>query len=397
MNHQRGLSSLSIFIISAIALIEMATDMYLPNLPAVLEEFASSEALLQMTLSANLLGLATAGLLAGPLSESFGRRRLIFAGLLIFLLGGILCMIAPSVMILLGARLIQGLGGGVVLVVGMASIRDLYHSERLAKIMSLMGMVIALSPGIAPIIGGYIGVYLGWRSTFGLLVICGFILLLVAIRMLPETLLIEKREHWVAKNILKQYIQVFKVRSFVLNGLLLAFTIGQLWIEMGNLPFLFIQTLDVASQHYGIYFGSQVFVFILGTIINQRYVTRFGVNRMLLTGVVLKVFSILLVCGMAWFSIKDPWVIQMSFYPGAIGLALVIGNASSRSLSSVDKSVGFASAIMTLLQMLFAATVLFICGLFFNGTLWPIGIAGLIWIGLVAAVIFLDKSSLEKL
>jgi DHA1 family bicyclomycin/chloramphenicol resistance-like MFS transporter len=383
MNNQRFYRYLPAFIIAAIALVEMATDMYLPNLPMVLEEFGVEEALLQITLSINLLGLATAGLIAGPLSDAIGRRKTLLCGLGLFLIGGTLCIFAPSVNILIGARLLGGLGGGVVLVVGMASVRDCYQDERLSRIMSMMGMVIAVSPGIAPIIGGYIGAFLGWRFTFAFLAITGLCILALAFYILPETLKEEQRKPFITGAILKNYLTIFKTRIFILNGLLLALTIAQLWVEMGNLPFLFIQSFDVPSHHYGLYFGSNVFVFVLGTLFNQRYVMKYGVNNLLLTGVLLKAFSVLLICGMAWFNIQNAWLIQVGFYPGAFGLALVVGNASSRSLSAVHQNVGSATAIMTLLQMLLAASALYVVGFFFNDTLWPIAISGIAWTALV--------------
>ncbi len=383
MKNQRFYHYLPAFIIAAIALIEMATDMYLPNLPAVLKEFNSTESLMQLTLSVNLLGLATAGLLAGPVSDTWGRRKTILSGLLLFLLGGCVCMLAPNIEILIGARLLQGLGGGVVLVVGTAAIRDLYQAERLAKIMSMMGMIIAVSPGIAPLIGGYIGTYFGWRGTFAFLMLCGGLFLLVAFFALPETLKAIDKKIFSMKIILNNYKEIFKIRVFLINSLILGLTIAQLWIEMGNLPFLFIQELNVPSHHYGLYFGSSVLVFILGTLFNQNYVMTYGTKRLLFTGIVLKIISVILICCAAAIHIQSPWLIQILFYPGAFGLALVIGNAASQSLSAIDKHVGSASAVLYLLEMSLAGAALFIAGLFYNGTVWPIAIAGIIWAGLI--------------
>jgi DHA1 family bicyclomycin/chloramphenicol resistance-like MFS transporter len=390
MNNQR-FYYVPAFIIASIALIEMATDMYLPNLPAVVKEFNTTESLLQLTLSVNLFGLATAGLVAGPLSDTLGRRNMLLSGLILFLIAGMGCMLAPSVDILIIARLLQGLGGGVVLVVGTAAIRDLYQAEKLAKIMSMMGMVIAVSPGIAPIIGGYIGMYFDWRATFGFLVVCGAILVLIAFLTLPETLDTRHKKSFSIKLILKNYLEIFKIPAFVLNALLLALTIAQLWIEMGNLPFLYIQTLNVPSHHYGIYFGSSVFIFVLGTLFNQRYVMTYGVDRLLFSGILLKVISVLFICFAAWLNIQQAWLIQLLFYPGAFGLALVISNASSRSLSAITQHVGCASAVLYLLEMALAGLALYIAGLFFNNTLWPIAISGIIWMGLVFGLYGLRK------
>ena len=110
---------------------------------------------------------------------------------------------------------------------------------------------------------------------------------------------------------------------------------------------------------------------------------RFGVHHLLFLGIGLKIISVMLICGAAWLSIQQAWIIQVLFYPGAFGLALIIANAASGSLSSIKQHVGAASAVMYLLEMLLAAIALYIAGLFFNNTLWPIAAAGIIWIGLI--------------
>jgi MFS transporter, DHA1 family, multidrug resistance protein len=250
----------------------------------------------------------------------------------------------------------------------------------------MMGMMIAISPGLAPIIGGFIGLYFNWRATFGFLVIASVALLFTAFYLLPETLAQNSRQIKSSQSIFKDYIALFKCRPFILNGLILGLTIAQLWVEMGNLPFLFIQTLNVPSHHYGIYFGSGVFIFVLGTLFNQRYVMTYGVKRLLLAGILLKILSIALLCSAAFLNVNQAWLIQLLIYPGAFGLALVIGNASSQSLSAIHENVGTASAIIYLLEMALAGSVLFIAGLFYNDTLWPIAIAGVIWMVLIFGI-----------
>ena len=158
----------------SIALVEMATDIYAPSLPQIAEYFNSPSHFCALTISFNLIGLSLSGLIYGPLSDRLGRRPVMLGGITLFFVGGVLCLFSPNITWLIVARFIQGCGGGVALVVGMASIYDTFKGSQCAKVLSRLGMVIALSPGLAPVLGGKIAAAYSWHMIFMVISIAGF-------------------------------------------------------------------------------------------------------------------------------------------------------------------------------------------------------------------------------
>ena len=150
-----------------VALVDMASDLYIPVLPEIGHVFKVDESWVGATLSVNLISLAFSGLYYGSLSDTIGRKPVIIGGLILFTLASFACGFSTNITQLLFARFFQGLGGGVAFSVGVAVVRDLYEGgPKSAQMFSGMQSVIALSPTFAPIIGGIIGTMYGWKSIF---------------------------------------------------------------------------------------------------------------------------------------------------------------------------------------------------------------------------------------
>ncbi len=189
-----------------VALVDMASDLYIPVLPGIGRIFDVSESWVGATLSINLISLALSGLYYGSLSDSIGRRPVIIGGLLLFTLASFACGLSTNITQLLLARFFQGLGGGVAFSVGIAVVRDLYEGGiKGAQMYSRMQSVIALSPTFAPIIGGIISALYGWSCIFYLLGAVALVLLMVMIFYGKETLCPEKRRKGFSPSIVHEY------------------------------------------------------------------------------------------------------------------------------------------------------------------------------------------------
>ncbi len=151
-------------LIAIIAVTDMATDIYVPTLPTLVEYFETNVTTISWMISVALLGFCLSAPLYGPLSDSFGRRKIFIIGLIIFSFGNLACSLAFSVETLIAAQFVQGAGQTVGYVVGIAMVRDLYSREAFSKVMSFIHMVVALAPALAPIIGSYVGQYYGWQT-----------------------------------------------------------------------------------------------------------------------------------------------------------------------------------------------------------------------------------------
>ena len=170
-----------------VALGPLSTDLYLPSLPSLARYFAVGVDDIQLTLSVFLVGLATAQLVYGPLSDRFGRRPVLLVGLAIYVVASVVCMLAPSVPVLVVARFVQAVGACVGPVLGRAVVRDVYGREGAARVLAYMSAAMALAPAIGPILGGFLEEWFGWRINFLALVIYGSGGLVLAWRLLPET------------------------------------------------------------------------------------------------------------------------------------------------------------------------------------------------------------------
>ena len=165
----------------------ISTDLYLPSLPAIGESFGSTTAEVQLTLSVFLVGFAVSQIVYGPLSDRFGRRPVLIGGVAIYLLATLACLAAGSIGLLIGARFVQAVGACAGVVLGRAIVRDIYGREGAAKMLSYMGVAMALAPALGPILGGILQVLFGWRANFLVLAIFGGVCLLGVLLVLPET------------------------------------------------------------------------------------------------------------------------------------------------------------------------------------------------------------------
>ena len=153
-----------IVLTAVVGLGALSIDMFLPSLPTIAAVFGAEPATAQLTVTLFLMAFAASQLVYGPLSDRFGRRWVLIGGLALYSVAGLACALAPTIGVLIGARVLQALGGGAGPVVARAVIRDLYDRERAARVFSYMGTAQALNPMLAPIVGGYVHEAFGWRA-----------------------------------------------------------------------------------------------------------------------------------------------------------------------------------------------------------------------------------------
>ena len=170
------------------ALAPLSTDLYLPTLPDIGRAFGVSPARVQLTLSAYLVGFALGQIAYGPISDWYGRKSGLLVALACYCIGSLICLAAPSIDVLIGARVLQAFGGSGAIVLARAVVRDLYSGARAGKELSVMGLVMAFAPVSAPLLGGILHTLFGWRSAFAALLAFGLVLIVTVRRKLPETL-----------------------------------------------------------------------------------------------------------------------------------------------------------------------------------------------------------------
>ncbi|MEM9207300.1 MAG: MFS transporter, partial [Pseudomonadota bacterium] len=176
-----------ILLIIMTAIGPMALNMFMPSMPGMQEVFDVEYEIVQLTLTFYLAAIAVSQLFFGPISDRFGRRPTVIAGLLCFVLGTIICLFAWSIWSLIFGRIIQGFGGASGLVLGRAMIRDVYSRDKSASMIGYVTMAMVLAPMFSPLIGGVLDVRYGWQSSFLVLLLCGFVTVVLVAMFLPET------------------------------------------------------------------------------------------------------------------------------------------------------------------------------------------------------------------
>lgn len=359
---------ISLIMILSVAVVDMATDLYSVALPSIANYFKVKGNIAQLTISLNLVGVAISGLIYGPLSDYYGRRLIMLIGMTIFTLASIVCCIADNIILLILIRFIQGAGAGVAGVVGYAAIRDMYSGSEYSRVISKLNMVVALSPGIAPVVGSYIISHgYSWKFLFFIISLAAIIMLIFIYLKLQETLTVNKSKASI--NIFKQYILIFKNYRFLGFSAIHGLTFMWLWAYIANYPFIF-ESMGIEVQYFGYLISIIVIFYVIGTLINRRYVPKIGVSKMLIIGLVLPIISDGLLVYFYFMNKLNVLILQVLWIPSNIGLALVISNNVTSALETV-KSIGLGSAVLSFCNMMFGAVGIYIVGKFFSYGILP--------------------------
>jgi DHA1 family bicyclomycin/chloramphenicol resistance-like MFS transporter len=372
----------------------LSLDMYLPALPALAKSFNTVEANVQLTLTACLVGLAVGQLVAGPMSDAWGRKRPLAVGLVAYALASALCAVAPDVASLTAARLVQGLAGAAGLVISRAMVRDLYEGEALARFFSTLLLVNGLAPILAPVIGGQLTRFTSWRGVFVVLALVGVALLLAALLGLHETLPKEARRHEEGKG-LGATLRTFGVLSrdrrfmgFILTG---GFAFAAMFSYISGSPFVLEKIHGLSAQTFSYVFGMNALGIMIVGQVSARLVGRVSAERLLAAGLAMS-FSggmlLLLVTAVFGGNLAGT-LVALFLVVSAIGL--IMPQVTALALSGYGPSVaGAASAMIGTGQFLFGALAAPLVGLGSKTTGMPMAlvIAALTTLAVVTSVVF---------
>jgi len=228
----------------------LSTDTFLPSLPTIAAEFHLSPWQVQQIITAYMLPFAFFALVHGPLSDALGRRRVVVGGLVLYTIGSLGCFLAPTFGSLLAFRVLQGMAAGIGPSVSRAVVRDLFEGAAAQKLMSSMVMVFSLAPAIAPVLGGWVHVALGWRWVFGMLVVLGIALLLACALLFPETHPPSKRSHFHPVSLFKSAWNVAMGPAFSLLAFSAALAMSSLFIYIGSAPAIILQRWHLAETQF---------------------------------------------------------------------------------------------------------------------------------------------------
>ncbi|MFJ4960896.1 multidrug effflux MFS transporter [Streptomyces sp. NPDC088729] len=331
------------------ALPPLSMDMYLPALPAVTDSLAAPAATVQLTLTACLAGMALGQLVVGPMSDRWGRRRPLILGMVVYVLATAICALAPTVELLIGFRLLQGLAGAAGIVIARAVVRDLYDGVEMARFFSTLMLISGVAPIIAPLIGGQVLRITDWRGIFVVLTGVGVLLTLVVVKWLHETLPPGDRHTGGVPDALRTMRGLLADRVFtgymVAGGL--AFAV--LFAYISASPFVVQEIYGASPQTFSLLFGlNSVGLIVVGQINGKLLVGRISLDKVLGFGLAVIVLSsvalLLMTLGVFGEVGLVPVAAGLFVLMSAMGLAMP--NTNAQALMRTKHAAGSASALL---------------------------------------------------
>ena len=368
--------------LSAIA--PLSIDIYLPALPMLREALGANEAQTLLTLSAFFVGFGTGQLFLGPLSDRFGRKRPLLAGLIVYGVASVACARASSMPDLIVWRFVQAFGGSIVPTLVQAMVRDLYDRDQSARILSLNMLVTASAPVVAPLIGGQVLLWLDWRAIFWVLVGFGLVALLAALA-LPETLGESRRNEAHPLAMLLGYFELLRSRRYVGYVACSTFYFCCLFAFIAGSPFVYIEYFGVPPQYYGFLFGVNMLGMIATTFINSRIVVRRGADRLLRIACWIGAAGAVVLLATGLRGVGGVAGIALPLFVVLSVLTVVASNAISGALSVFPNRAGSAAALAGALQFGAGALTSAVVGWFADGTPRPMIVV--ICAGAIAALV----------
>lgn len=341
---QRSKTLLIAFLGMLSALGALSIDMYLAGLPSMAAELGASSGQSQLTLGVFLVGFGIGQLIYGPLSDRFGRKPLIIVGVILYMATSILCAVSGSIEVFIISRFLQAIGASTGQVLSRAIVRDHFSGSEIARIFSFISMITLTAPLIAPVIGGYILVWSGWRTVFYVLAAFGGLCLLATIFWFNESHSHESRNESRRVSTLQAYLMVFSNTQAALYILCGAVNVGVMFAYLTGAPYLYIQIFGVAPQNFGYFISINGLALITGAYANSRLVRRIDIYRLVHWGIAMRLTATALLMLVVTFKVGGlPAVVALLFlttFPANI----IASNCYASALHYFPRISGTASA-----------------------------------------------------
>jgi DHA1 family bicyclomycin/chloramphenicol resistance-like MFS transporter len=351
----------------------ISLDLYLPALPALATDLAASTSAAQLSITACLLGLATGQLVAGPLSDQFGRRRPLIVGLVVYLIASAACALAPTIGLLVVLRLVQGLAGAAGIVIARAVARDLYSGRRLVIIFSRLILVNGLAPILAPVIGGQLVLVTSWRGIFVVLAAFGVVLLGAGVFGVPESLPAERRRAGGVRDTLRSFRTLLRDRLFVAVVLAAGFAGASMFAYIAGATFVLQRLFGLSAQQFSFAFGSNALgIMVLGQV-GASLARRWSPHRVLALGLLMNLLGAVGLAVTVLVGLGLPYLLG-SLFVMVSALGLVFPTSTALALADHPERAGAASSLLGLGQYLMGAIVAPLVGLAGEDTAVPLGI-----------------------
>lgn len=370
-----GTLALTTMLAAMTAIAPLSTDMYLPSLPEIARLLDATPAQVQLTLSSYLAGYAVGQIVYGPLADHYGRKPVLLAALGLFATASLACALSVSIEILIAARFAQAFGGCGGVVLARAIVRDLYSGPRAARELSLMGAITAIAPITAPLAGGLLQTFAGWRATFVALLAFGIGVVVLMWRLLPETLRTPTPEPIGLRALLRSFRTFTADRAFLAHLGIVAFSYAGLFAWLSGASFVLQDLYGLSPIGFALAFTVGSIGYMAGAALAARFVMRMGLDRTIGVGTgALAAGGVAMLASLA-LGIGSPAAIVLPVAVFLAGLGLAMPQAIAGALQPYPERAGSASSLLGVVQQTLAAVIGALVGHLLGQTAWPMALA----------------------
>lgn len=361
-----------LMLVAAAAVSPLAINLYLPSMPGMTLALGVDYAAVQFTLSVYLAAVALGQLVIGPISDRYGRRPVLLGGLVLYIAGSVVCMLAPTIGVLNMGRVIQAIGGCAGLALSRAIVRDIYTKDEAASMIGYVTMGMAVAPMIAPTIGGVLEAAYDWRASFAFLAAFGVLTLIVVYFLQRETNPYRGGSDGTSR-VVKGYVALFRAPAFWGYALTAGFTASAFFAFVAGAAYVVIDLMGRTPLEYGLYFGLVSIGYIIGNFSSGRYATKVGPHRMIHVGCFISAAAVLVMAILHGFFPMAPLALFLPMLCVGIGNGLVLPSCLAGAVSVKPEVAGAASGLAGSLQIGCGATIAPIVGALVQsyGSAWP--------------------------
>jgi DHA1 family bicyclomycin/chloramphenicol resistance-like MFS transporter len=354
-----------------IGITPFSIDMYLPGFPAIASDLHTEISQVTLSLTSFFIGVAVGQLFFGPISDRYGRKTPLLCGLSLYVIASIGCVFVHSVQALIALRVFQAVGGCAGMVISRAIVRDLFSGGEIARVFSLLMLVMGVAPILAPTFGGIVTTTLGWRYIFGALVLLGFSLLVISAQVLPETRQADPSLSLHPLRVLRDYLSVLREPRFATYALTGSIASAGLFAYISGSPFVFMKLFGVSEKHYGWVFGTNALGLVTASQINRVLLRRRTSEEIILRASTMQcTFGLLLIACTRMHLIA--FVGTFLFIFGFMMMqGFVFPNASALAIEPFTRNAGSAAALLGGLQMTSGAIASALVSYLHNNTALP--------------------------
>ncbi|MDN3706462.1 multidrug effflux MFS transporter [Myroides ceti] len=353
------------------ALGPFSIDMYLPAFKAIAQSLKTDLSHVGFTLTGYFIGISFGQLFYGPVTDRFGRKKPLIFGLSLYILASIGCALSPTIEWLIAMRVLLALGGCVGMVVGRAIVRDLFPVSEIAKIFSILMLIVGIAPIIAPTIGSWVLTVSEWRTIFYIMTSLGMILLFSVLFFLPESQPREASHSLSIPTIMKNYKEVLSDKTFIFYALIGSLAMSGMFAYISGSPFVFMEYFGISQKTYGLIFGFNAFGYILGSQVNRVMLNKFSSKKIV-------VFSAVALCtiGVSGIVLQNTQLLTVEILVAHLVCFLfclghLVPNATALALTPFTKNAGSASALIGFIQMVFGASMSSLVSFLADDSLFP--------------------------